>query len=157
MDIEDCIAQLEETYEGTPWYGDAIASSLDSISVTFWNQKPVGASHTIAELVWHMIDWRRFVVEKLKGNTTYSIEMNSDQDWRKEVIVQSEGDKTEVLEILRQTQEELLELLHTKSDAWLYEFAEGKDYTNVYMVNGVVQHDIYHLGQINVMAGQLRE
>jgi len=54
------------------------------------------------------------------------------------------------------TQMEILELLDTKSDSWLYEFVLGKDYTNEYMISGAIQHDIYHLGQINLIYSQLQ-
>ena len=151
MDIEDCITQLEEVFEGQPWFGPSLVDSLEKISVGFWNQKFKNQKHSIAELVWHMIDWRQFVIEKLKDNVSYSIEMNSEADWRKNASVHNDQDKKNLIQALIQSQEEIIRLLDGKPDSWLQEFVSGKDYKNEYMIQGLVQHDIYHLGQINLL------
>lgn len=156
MDIEDSITQLEEVFEGQPWYGPSVLKSLQMIPVVLWNQKPQGAAHTIAELVYHMIDWRLFVIEKLKENGVFSIEMNSEKDWRKHTSVSLETEKKEIIDELRGIQDVIKQLLMSKPDAWMYEFVDGKDYKNEYMIVGAIQHDIYHLGQINFVFNQLK-
>ncbi len=156
MDIEDCIVQIKEVFDGEPWYGTSILKVLENIPVEFWNQKAGKMSHSIAELVYHIIDWRSFVVEKLKNNTVYSIELNSEKDWRKQVSIVSQDQKKVIIKELNKTQELILEELDQKSDSWLNEFVLGKDYSNQYMINGLVQHDIYHLGQINMLYNMLK-
>ncbi len=156
MDIEDCIVQIKEVFDGEPWYGSSILKVLENIPVEFWNQKVGKMSHSIAELVYHIIDWRSFVVEKLKNNTVYSIELNSEKDWRKQVSIVSQDQKKVIIKELNKTQELILEELDQKSDSWLNESVLGKDYSNQYMINGLVQHDIYHLGQINMLYNMLK-
>ncbi|KAA1244825.1 DinB family protein [Aquimarina sp. RZ0] len=156
MDIEDSITQLEEVFEGFPWYGPPILKSLKTIPVLFWDQKMDDDSHSITELVYHMIDWRIFVIEKIKGNELFSIEMNSENDWRKKVFIATEVDKEEILKELTRTQNLLIELLMTKPDSWMNELVDGKDYKNSYMVLGSIQHDIYHTGQINLIYSRLQ-
>ncbi len=156
MNIEDSIIQLEEVFEGTPWYGPSVLKSLKTIPAKLWDGKPENVSHSIAELVYHILDWREFVVQKLKGNEAFSIQMNSEKDWRKNVSIATEAQKTIIIDELTQTQDILLELLETRSDSWMSEFVLGKDYTNEYMIRGLVQHDIYHLGQINMIYSQLK-
>ena len=151
MDIEDCTTQMEELFEGEPWFGPALIDSLQKIPVNFWNQKTKNQKHSIAELVWHMMDWRQFVIEKLKENLSYTIEMNSEADWRKNALVNDDEDKRQIIDALIQSQEEIIELLNDKPDSWLQEFVSGKDYKNEYMIQGLIQHDIYHLGQINLL------
>ena len=151
MDIEDCITQLIEVFEGQHWFGASLVDSLEKISVDFWDKKFKNQKHSIAELVWHMIDWRQFVIEKLKDNVSYTIEMNSEADWRRNVLVYDDKDKKNLLEALIQSQEDIVKLLDSKPDSWLQEFVLGKDYKNEYMIQGLVQHDIYHLGQINLL------
>lgn len=156
MDIEDCITQFEEVFEGQPWYGPPFLKSLEQISVQFWDRKLNTDGHSIAELLFHMLDWRLFVIQKLKDNSTYSIEMNTEEDWRSEVSVKTEKQKDEIINQLKDSQEVIIQLLHKKSDSWLHEFVMGKDYKNSYMIQGAVQHDIYHLGQINLLHNQLK-
>ncbi len=156
MDIEDCITHLEETFIGQPWFGTSFLKSLENISFELWNRKSHGISHTIAELIHHSMDWRLFVIEKVKGNEKYSIEMNSDKDWRPNVSVSTQDEKEALLSELKTTQQTLCQLLEKKPDSWLYEFVLGKEYTNEYMIRGLLQHDIYHLGQINMIAGIMK-
>ncbi|GAA3513301.1 hypothetical protein GCM10022393_28870 [Aquimarina addita] len=157
MDIEDSIQQLEMVFEGDPWLGTSVLKPLKKIPYECWNEKPENVAHSIAELVLHMIDWRIFVIEKLKDNQSYSIVMNSEMDWRKNVSIATETEKKECLTELINTQEMLITRLVEKPDSWLNEFVLGKDYTNEYMIMGVIQHDIYHLGQINLIYSQLNK
>lgn len=151
MDIEDCVERLEESFSGKPWYGTSVWKSLEAIPAQFWNDKPTGISHSIAELVVHMIDWRGFVIEKINNNEAFSIELNSEQDWRKGVLVASEDDKQIVMNELLETQRQLCELLEKKPDSWLLELVAGGNYRNDYMMRGLVPHDVYHVGQINLI------
>jgi len=156
MDIEDCITQLEEVFVGQPWFGPSFLKSLENTSFELWDYKSEGISHTIAELIQHIIDWRIFVIEKLKGNEKYSIEMNSEKDWKPYVSVDTHGNKEAMILELKTTQDTLCQLLETKPDSWLYEFVFGKEYTNEYMIRGLLQHDIYHLGQVNMIANMIK-
>jgi len=156
MDIEDSITQLEETFGGEPWYGPPLLKSLQIIPVGLWDQKPENTPHTITELVYHMIDWRMFVIEKLKENELYNIEMNSEKDWRINISISTEKEKEQVISELNKTQELIKRLLEDKPDSWMYELVDGKDYKNQYMMMGSIQHDIYHLGQINLIYAQLK-
>ncbi|WP_106791443.1 DinB family protein [Aquimarina sp. Aq78] len=156
MNIKDSIKKYDEVFEGEPWFGNSILKSLEHIPVLFWDKKPKKVSHSISELVYHLIDWRGFVIEKLKGNKAFDIELNSEKDWRKGVLIQNEKEKKKTLEELIETQNIICELLLAKPDSWLNEQVAGRRYRNEYMINGVIQHDIYHLGQINIVYSQLK-
>lgn len=156
MDIEDCVAQFEEVFKGQPWYGPPFLKSLEQIEVRFWNRKWNNNGHSIAELLFHMLDWRLFVIQKLKDNDLYRIEMNTESDWRRGVSIETEKQKNEIINQLKDTQQDIIQLLSKKPDSWLNEFVIGKDYKNSYMIQGAIQHDIYHLGQINLLHNQLK-
>ncbi|UZO80989.1 DinB family protein [Aquimarina sp. ERC-38] len=156
MNIESYIKQLEEHFNGKPWFGTSVWSSLENIPYSFWNVKLNNISHSILELVLHMIDWRGFVIEKLQGNEAFSIEMNSEQDWLKGVVVNTDDDKQLVMSELMESQKQLCELLQDKTYLWLSEEASGENYSNEYMIQGIVPHDIYHLGQINLIYKQAK-
>ncbi len=157
MDIEDSISQLQEHFDGKPWFGASIWESLEKIPVAYWDAKPSNANHSIAELVCHMIDWRGFAIERINGNESYSIELNSTQDWREGVSVASAHDKQVMLDEFAQTHEQLCELLAAKPDAWMTELVAGGTYTNEFMIRGVLSHDLYHLGQINLLHQQSKQ
>lgn len=156
MSIKDSIIQYNEVFEGQPWFGTSILKSLQDIPLLFWNKKPEKTSHSILELVYHLIDWRIFVIEKLKENKTFDIKLNTEQDWRKDVFISTEKKKKEVVKELAETQNVICELLKGKLDEWKYQEVAGKAYKNEYMIRGILQHDIYHLGQINLIYSQLK-
>ncbi|PKV49636.1 putative damage-inducible protein DinB [Aquimarina sp. MAR_2010_214] len=156
MNIKDSIKKYDEVFEGEPWFGISMLKSLEHIPILFWDKKPNKVSHSISELVYHLIDWRGFVIEKLKGNKAFDIELNSEKDWRKDVSIQNEKEKKKILEELIETQNIICELLLAKPNSWLNEQVAGRQYRNEYMISGVIQHDIYHLGQINMVYSQLK-
>ncbi|WP_062056205.1 DinB family protein [Aquimarina longa] len=155
--IEESIIKLEEVFDGEPWFGTSIIKSLKQIPVKFWNKKLEKGSHTIAALVYHSIDWRRFVIEKIKNNRAFTIELNSEQDWRKNIVIlYTEKEKEKVINELVETQNVICALLAEKPDSWLQEQVSGASYINEYMIQGVLQHDVYHLGQINMIHSRLK-
>ncbi|WP_103072449.1 DinB family protein [Aquimarina sediminis] len=156
MNVKDSIKQYNEVFGGEPWFGASVLRSLENIPVSFWDRKPKNTSHSISELVYHLIDWRNFVIQKINENEGFSIELNSEQDWRKEVTIQTEKQKIDVLKELIETQNEICEVLGAKSDSWMNKEVTGKQYKNKYMIRGVIQHDVYHLGQINMIYSQLK-
>ncbi len=142
--------------KGEPWYGISLCEALNQIPLEFWNKKPKGAAHSITEYVWHLIDWKKFVIEKVKENKGYNIIMNSQQDWREQVFVNNVDDFNEVYGELKSVQQSLCELIVSKEESWFKKCTEGRSYNNQYMLEGILQHDIYHLGQLNLIYSQLK-
>jgi len=156
MQIKDFIISFNELFNEEPWYGVSTIDSLETIPLEKWNEKPKGVSNSIAAIVWHMIDWRYFVIEKIKENGVFDIILNTEADWRKNVFVTTETDVLEILESLKNTQQVIPELLLAKPADWIKETTKGKKYDNAYMLRGILNHDAYHLGQINLIYSQLK-
>ena len=146
---------LEQTFNGNPWFGDSIMDKLRSIDFELANQVPPNGSKSAAMLVQHIINWRVFAIEKLSGNDQFNIEMNSQEDWP-DVSIHSNEDWETLLIELKNTQKELLNLLGSLSDKDLNRQVSGREYDMQYLIEGIIQHDIYHLGQIGVINAQLR-
>ncbi len=151
MGLERFVTDLETLYQGNPWYGNSMCDALDKVPLEHWNRKPNGVSNSIAALVFHMIDWRGFVIEKIKGNALFDIPLNSPMDWRVDNEVRNNAERIEALRALEATQTELCALLKQKKEDWLEAKTAGKPYNNAYMLAGMLQHDAYHLGQINLI------
>ncbi len=149
------IETIHSTFDGSPWYGDSVIVKFELIKFEYVN-KTVNGSNSIASLVNHLIQWRVFVIEKLKGNKAFDISLQTESDWPHTDLKNAE--EWEVLiERLKQTQSEIVRLLASKDDAFLEEIAPGKGYTNLYMLEGIIHHDIYHLGQIGLINSELNQ
>src|SRR5688572_19533455 len=77
MKLKEIITQLENIFAGPAWHGPSLLEVLDKIEQNhaFNSHK---SSHSIIEIIGHMVTWRNFVTEKLKGNDTFDVseEMN---------------------------------------------------------------------------------
>ena len=144
---------MESAFEGQPWYGISLMKKLGSIEVAAVNQQ-INGSNSIARLILHMIQWRKFALEKLAGNEQFDIMLNSPEDWPT-VTITSEQQWNDIVDTLRSTQSQLLQELGQRSDEYFEELTPGKSYTNFALYHGIVQHDIYHLGQVAMLHKQI--
>lgn len=146
--------QLKETWEGDPWFGrsgKALLGEIDeSIAFTKLNNQ-----HSIIELVWHMVNWKAFAVNRLQTNSTEDLHYFETQDWQEldhnNPLLWQEG-----LQKLDEAQAALQNVLQHLDDATLEQNVRERDYNNRKLINGIIQHDIYHLGQIAFIAKTLR-
>lgn len=164
-EIKYLISKLEEAFAGNPWYGDAVMTKLENVDFKFadvlsiYGQKTSDLttetvtephSHSIAQIVKHMIQWRLFAIEKMEGNEEYDIELNTKVDWPN-TNIPNEVLWKKLLNELRQTQIDVISVLSNKADVFLTDQVPGKSYDYRYLIEGVIQHDIYHLGQIGLL------
>lgn len=145
--IETMTAQLALVYDKDPWYGNSIRAVLESVNPSHAFESPGTGTHSIAEIAAHMIAWREFAVNRLEGNAGFQIEQEQSFDWKR-----FSADKEPAWKIMADqfkiNQEHLLGLLQKQDDSILEKEVAGKPYTFHYLLTGIVQHDLYHLGQI---------
>lgn len=153
MILQELKKQLSDIYDGKPWYGPNLKESLDDIDPDIL--ETVMGRHSIKDLVAHMINWRQFVIEKLAGNEEFEIEINSSQDWMPEELIRDIS-WDNLLELLDITQRNLMKAFDQLDRDMLDELIDGRKYAYQYLLFGVIQHDIYHLGQINIIKRALK-
>lgn len=145
------IDSLNTTFQGHPWYGDSLMHQLKNIDIQLVNKTLPNSTNSIAILIQHLINWRIFVIEKLNKNEAFDIEMNSEADW-KIITLKNQEEWDALLNELTATQNQIIEFLnHQKDDTFLEQKTLGKTYTIEFLVEGVIQHDLYHLGQIGLL------
>lgn len=154
--IYHLIQSLEHVMQGSPWYGESVMEKLERLDYQMVNKVPTGLSNSIARLVKHMISWRQFAIEKLKGNDAYDIRLNTPDDWP-EVNIQTEEQWRHLLQELHATQDQLFSQLRARNEEDLEQPCHGKSYSLGFLVDGILQHDVYHLGQIALLDKMLRQ
>ncbi|KYG73194.1 DinB family protein [Roseivirga echinicomitans] len=151
--INKLLSTLEDSFQGLPWFGESLMDKLSRIDYRIVNIAHIPTTNSIARLVHHIINWRIFVIEKIKGNDAFDIEMNSQNDWT-DLHISTEKDWADLIQKLVNTQKEIFDLLNAKTDEFLQTPVYGREYTIQRLIEGIVQHDIYHQGQIAVVAKQ---
>lgn len=149
-EIERIVKLFQRNWDGPMWYGGQLTEKFKDLSWEKAFQKPAGFSHNIYEYVRHMHCWRVFTLELLKGNHSYSVEINSEKDWEKD-YERSEITWLKALADLENSQQQLATALAAFPDEQLDELVPGKKFKWYALLHGVIHHDIYHSAQIAVL------
>jgi uncharacterized damage-inducible protein DinB len=150
-EVRILIKNLEEEFKGNPWYGGSLIEKLNSIDFTITNFAPTPSKNSVARLVQHIINWRIFTIKKLKGDVDFDIKLNDASDWS-DIHIDTKSDWKNLIERLKDTQKEIIKLLVDKPDDFLTTKVPGKKYNYRFLIDGIAQHDIYHFGQIVLVA-----
>jgi uncharacterized damage-inducible protein DinB len=161
-DVSFLREQLSKGYSDDPWHGPATAGLLQDLTVEEAAAHPIPGAHSIWEIVLHMTAWQNEVRRRLGGGEPRLPEEGdwpepgeiSEAAWRRdrERLGESLAGLTETLGLHR---EEDLERLGG-SVAERRDPALGTGVTHLAMVNGIVQHNAYHSGQIALLRKALR-
>ena len=154
-EIQYLVSQLQESFNGDPWFGRNAEKLLGEVTETLAFQKPNG-QHSIAELVWHMVNWREFVISRFRKDENKDLHYFETNDWRQ--LDHSDSSLWQHgLDKLNETQELLINILLDQPDAILDNNVEERTYNYRNLLNGIIQHDIYHLGQIAYLVKYTKE
>lgn len=146
--------QLEKVLSGDPWYGSPVYDIVDGISFETAYEKPRGSIHNIAEIVLHMIAWTEEVMDRMNGLTA-GMPTSGDwpetgspdeQKWQNYVNDLKLVNVNLVGIIQNFPPEQWSELINDERNRDL-----GTGVTYEELINGLIQHHIYHSAQIALL------
>ena len=140
--------QMRRAFQGEAWHGPSLRELLDGVSARQAAQRPLGAAHTIWELVLHIAVWEDVVRRRLGGEQIS--ELAADRDWP-QLHDRGEASWRETLEALERGHQRLLAAVEGLTDQRLTETVRGESYSAYAMLHGLIQHDLYHAGQIALL------
>ena len=148
------IENFTHLYEKGAWFGDTYMEKLSDVTEKEAFTPPIKGVHTIAELVAHVIYWRSPIIKKLRGEKDYVASVDSPENWITLDQLKTKGWKN-LLHDFESSQKELLKLLNqAKPEFYKEEYSPGNSWD--YVVDGIVQHDVYHLGQLALVKKMIR-
>ena len=145
-EVQSIIRNLENTLDGSPWYGRPVFAVLREVDSSVAYKNPAPGAHSMVELLYHMLTWVEFSLSRMEKNDARDVSAFKKLDWRE--IDPKLHDWDEGLAALIATHQQIIALLHTRNDAFLDETVYEQNYNFRFMLNGLIQHNIYHLGQI---------
>lgn len=147
LELTVLIAQLDGLYTGENWVGIGAKAILDRIDANTVDQAIRPGKHSARQILQHILVWRSFLQRRLEGDTDFDVQQNGPKDWQERSI-----DETAVWQVLlgdfRISQERLLALLNAADSQLLSQPVAGRSYDYRYLIQGVIQHDYYHFGQL---------
>ncbi len=138
--------QLRRAFTGDPWHGDSLRKLLDGITVQQASSRPVASAHMIGELVLHIEIWTRAGLESTQGVPMPKL-YGTEKDWPSATNA-SPAAWAEAVDRLFKTSEQLALSIEGFEDERLQETVPGRQYDFYYLFHGIVQHSLYHGGQI---------
>ena len=147
-EIDLIVDQMERAFEGDAWHGFSMSEILTCITADQAAAHPIPEAHSIWEIVLHTSVWQRTVRERLQGKPIVSLP--DEEDWPPVTDTSSSAWTTAARELRAE-----YELLRKEALQWrdreLGETIEGQRYTVYEMLHGVIQHNLYHAGQIALL------
>jgi len=145
-EIQSIIRNIENTLDGEPWYGRPVYSILREIDSSIAYKKPKPDSHSLIDLLYHMLTWSEFTLKRIENDKINDLAAFEKLDWRE--IDPEIHDWDEALATFIATHQQIVALLQTKDDTFLGGTVDYRQYNFRFLLNGLIQHNIYHLGQI---------
>lgn len=142
--------QIRRAFEGDAWHGDSVREILANVDAAMAAARPIKNAHTIWELVLHINAWDDAVLRRT-GGTAVAL---TDKENFPPVTDTSQASWRKAVGHLKRTHEDLVKAVAAFPDARLQEQVPGKTqsyYNFYYMFSGIVQHELYHAGQIALL------
>jgi uncharacterized damage-inducible protein DinB len=139
---------LQRSYEGDSWHGPALRELLESVSAAQAASRPVAKAHSIWEIALHIGAYEDVVRRRIGGEPVG--ELSEPEAWPK-VGETTPAAWRETLARFDEGHRRLREALASFPDARLLETVPGRDYPFYIMLYGIIQHDLYHAGQIALL------
>ena len=147
-EIDRILDQMDRAFSGDAWHGPPLKSLIDGLPAEDASKHPVEGAHSVWEIVQHITAWNTIVRRELVGEV---LSITSEQDWPP-VPELSEAAWQKAVENLVEAHSRLRAAVQGLREEQLEERPSKRtDNSRYVMLHGVVQHDLYHAGQIAVL------
>lgn len=157
--IEYIIKQLLDNQEGKVWVGATYHSMLEKINADNAFIKPKPELHSVAEIISHLTTWQKETILKIKTGAG-SLTDDCEENWYSNKKLK-EKKWTTIRDEYKTSLGEVIDLLKTKEDRFLTEEYYDPDFKGNYpysfIINGMLHHNIYHLGQLGIIVKYLKK
>jgi hypothetical protein len=151
---EDIADRIMKAVTGPVWHGRAFAELLDGLSAADAMARPAAGSHSIGELVRHVVFWcddARAQLAPGGGAGSARPEPADDADWPPVAPGLDEPHWRRIVEGLIASHRELANAVKLLSPDKLVARVPGRKVTFEDMLRGVVEHAACHGGQIAIL------
>jgi len=146
-EVERIRGELQRAFEGEAWHGPAVLELLRDVNAQQAAARPIAGAHSIWELVLHIAAWENAGRRRLNGDRA---ELPDEENFPP-VKDTSEAAWQRAIEELKIGHSKLYDAIAGLEESRLDEpILDGM--RSVYItLHGVIQHDLYHAGQIALL------
>jgi uncharacterized damage-inducible protein DinB len=153
-DFDALMQDLRNVYAGHPWHGSSVTDVLAGVDADTAARRIIPTAHTIWELVLHMTVWTREVTSRLQGAAPKS----PPEDWPAPRFGGGAAAWKSALDDLGAAHKEVEVVVAALEPADLVRWigdkrdpALGAGVTVGTLIRGLIQHHVYHEGQIALL------
>jgi uncharacterized damage-inducible protein DinB len=151
---EQLTKELEKVLYGDPWYGSPVYNIIEQVSFEAAFEKPPGSIHNIAGIVLHMLSWTEEVLDRMNG---MAAQLPSSGDWPDPGMPDEQKWQNYVNDLKLVNVNLLGAIKNFPDKKWdepivderNRELGTGVSYAE--LINGLIQHHIYHSAQIALL------
>ena len=153
-EITRIIDELEREHGGDPWHGSPLREILADVDYSRAASRPFDGVHTIWEIVLHITAWKNEVRRRLGGAPAgepaegdWPVPAAPGPDtWSDAVAALEAAHHTLLAEVARVPEDRLFAPTNDPPSREI-----GQGVTHYVLLHGIVQHDVYHAGQIALL------
>ena len=145
-EMSSIVAMLEAVHSTGTWYGKPVMEVLTATDETVVYERPTANSHSLIDLLYHMLNWQDFTLRRLQKIREADPTLVDQMDWRDidpKIHTWKEG-----VAAFEEQFRQIKALLETVPESLLEEPVDYRDYNFRHLLNGLIQHNIYHIGQV---------
>lgn len=152
--------QLRRVLAGGAWHGPALDEALDGVTAAMATTRVLASAHTIHALVHHVTAWAGEVLHRLQGRPPRQPDEGDFPDpatpvdevaWQR-LLARMHAVHAQVIEAVLAFDPAQLD--HKSGDEEIPPLGTGHSWWGT--INGLVQHDAYHAGQILMLKRALQ-
>jgi hypothetical protein len=146
------LRQIDQAFDHRSWHGTNLRGSIRGLTAVQAAWRPAPKRHNIWELVLHAAYWKYAVRRRLLGEAKGSFPLKGSNFFpRPAGKTAHESDWKADVAILSDTHRSLRDAVAALAPADLLKMPGGGKVSNVDLIAGIVAHDIYHAGQIQIL------
>ena len=159
-EVDRIAEQLQRAYDGDAWYGPSVRAALAGVDAEMATARAVKAGHNICEIVLHVTAWTREIARRLRTGMAQDPEAG---DWSAAARIDDARWKA-IVEALDAANADLVAAVTKLDDDILDERigdardpALGSGVSRYVTLHGLIQHHVYHAGQISLLKRALAQ
>jgi uncharacterized damage-inducible protein DinB len=146
------IDQSQRAFAGDAWHGPSLMAILENVTASQAAARTITGAHTIWELAAHIAAWEGAGVRRLHGDR----ELSDEEDWPP--IPDTSEQAWEQTKAMLGAGHHEFEVVISKLDDSKLDQPIVAGLATVYItLHGIIQHTLYHAGQIAILKKALEE
>jgi uncharacterized damage-inducible protein DinB len=145
---------IDRILTGDPWHGPSVQRILDDLPWEAAARQPPGGAHSIWQLVLHMTGWAREVDARLHGRPAQEPEAGDFPDVGEPSAERWEAAKETLFAVHRVLAATVTRLDAATLDRPVVDYRDdalGTGLSHYLTLHGIIQHTVYHAGQIALL------